>query len=98
MAKHLWGHVSTTHKGHPMVTCGLCQRTFSSVSNLEDHKRVKHKDESNTELVSSFLIDLSLLMLNELSIVVKLFKIMNFIKIIDFLKKLFMAISIEDSF
>ena len=45
MAKHLWGHVSTTHKGHPMVTCGLCQRTFSSVSNLEDHKRVKHKDE-----------------------------------------------------
>lgn len=52
MAKHLWGHVSTTHKGHPMVTCGLCQRTFSSVSNLEDHKRVKHKDESNAELIT----------------------------------------------
>lgn len=49
MAKHLWGHVSTTHKGHPLVTCGLCQRTFSSISNLEDHKRIKHKDDQLTD-------------------------------------------------
>lgn len=42
VAKHLWGHVSTSHRGDPRVTCPYCSRTFSTPANLEEHKRSKH--------------------------------------------------------
>lgn len=43
-SKHLWGHVSSNHRGDPAVTCPECHRLFSSVNNLEEHKRSKHGD------------------------------------------------------
>ena len=43
-SKHLWGHVSSNHRGDPAVTCPECHRLFSSVYNLEEHKRSKHGD------------------------------------------------------
>uniref|UniRef100_A0A1B6D3P2 Uncharacterized protein n=1 Tax=Clastoptera arizonana TaxID=38151 RepID=A0A1B6D3P2_9HEMI len=47
VAKHLWGHVSTSHRGDIRVTCQYCMRTFSTPSNLEEHKRSKHIHEMN---------------------------------------------------
>ncbi|KAL1131114.1 hypothetical protein AAG570_012351 [Ranatra chinensis] len=58
MAKHLWGHVSTCHRGDPLVTCNMCLRTFSSITNLEDHKRVKHKNNNLEQQVKSNHIEM----------------------------------------
>ncbi|XP_071869636.1 uncharacterized protein isoform X3 [Bombus fervidus] len=41
-AKHRWGHVSTTHRGHPAVTCGYCSRIYSTRTNLEEHIKSRH--------------------------------------------------------
>ncbi|XP_014210871.1 zinc finger protein Xfin isoform X1 [Copidosoma floridanum] len=41
-AKHRWGHVSTTHRGHPAVTCGFCSRIYSTRTNLEEHIKSRH--------------------------------------------------------
>lgn len=41
-AKHRWGHVSTTHRGHPAVTCRFCSRIYSTRTNLKDHIKSKH--------------------------------------------------------
>ena len=41
-AKHRWGHVSTTHRGHPAVTCGHCSRIYSTRINLEEHIKSRH--------------------------------------------------------
>ncbi|XP_066598006.1 zinc finger protein 729-like [Prorops nasuta] len=41
-AKHRWGHVSTTHRGHPAVTCGYCSRIYSTRTNLEEHVKSRH--------------------------------------------------------
>ncbi|KAJ9583984.1 hypothetical protein L9F63_021676, partial [Diploptera punctata] len=41
-AKHRWGHVNICHRGNPLVTCPACSRVFSTINNLEEHKRVKH--------------------------------------------------------
>ncbi|XP_024941886.1 zinc finger protein Xfin isoform X2 [Cephus cinctus] len=41
-AKHRWGHVSTTHRGHPAVTCRYCSRIYSTRTNLEEHIKSRH--------------------------------------------------------
>ncbi|KMQ97192.1 zinc finger protein xfin [Lasius niger] len=41
-AKHRWGHVSTTHRGHPAVTCAYCSRIYSTRYNLEEHIKSRH--------------------------------------------------------
>ncbi|KAF7988308.1 hypothetical protein HCN44_000881 [Aphidius gifuensis] len=41
-AKHRWGHVSTTHRGHPAVTCRFCSRIYSTRINLEEHIKSRH--------------------------------------------------------
>ncbi|KAK0181388.1 hypothetical protein PV327_003679 [Microctonus hyperodae] len=41
-AKHRWGHVSTTHRGHPAVTCRYCARIYSTRSNLDEHIKSRH--------------------------------------------------------
>ncbi|XP_076299492.1 uncharacterized protein LOC143218272 [Lasioglossum baleicum] len=41
-AKHRWGHVSTSHRGHPAVTCGYCSRIYSTRTNLEEHIKSRH--------------------------------------------------------
>ncbi|XP_071574276.1 uncharacterized protein [Temnothorax nylanderi] len=41
-AKHRWGHVSTTHRGHPAVTCAYCSRIYSTRYNLDEHIKSRH--------------------------------------------------------
>lgn len=49
LAKHLWGHVSSTHRGHPRVTCNFCSRIFSTAFNLQEHKKTRHPVETEEE-------------------------------------------------